>query len=260
MRQVKNQKITKEKRIKFSNYPEINKITGGFKSNELVVIAARPGCGKTTLALNLTTDLARQKLRVGFFSLEMNYDELLGRLNLTKELPIFINDDPKISIETIEKDIIETKLDVIFIDYVQLMSGNVKKNSVALKELSRKYGIPIFALAQLNRQAHNKTPQLNMLKDSGSLEQDADQVWFITENYISIAKNRKGETGEVLIDFDRENFMINEYVEEEMSEEELEKHYKLMDKIHKMYIKNQNYEKGVDNRGYWQIFSIKKDF
>lgn len=207
---------------------KLNKLVGGIKSNEIIVIAARPGCGKTTLALNLIQGLNKQNIKCGLYSLEMNGEELASRIKNNKKKDLFLIEDDikKANIECIREDIRDNNLKAVFIDYLQLMSGKIKQNSNALKQLSRETNTPIFVLAQLNRQAHDKTPQLNMLKDCGAIEQDADQVWFIQEESIIVAKNRKGATGEINTFFDKANFKIIErdYVEEELeySKEEID--------------------------------------
>lgn len=248
-----------------SNLPSsISKIThriGGYKKGELVVVAGRPGMGKTAFALNEILELARLNKPVAFFSLEMSSRQLVSRImsmvsgikinkiatdNLNDdernflmkcnekvaELPIFIDETPAISpVELklkVAKMVSENNVEIIFIDYLQLMRTKSNKStrneevseiSNALKSIAKEFNIPVVALSQLSRSVEsrggNKRPLLSDLRDSGAIEQDADIVMFlyrpeyykieqwddgtmqptINQADIDIAKNRQGEVG-----------------------------------------------------------------
>lgn len=226
----------------------------GMQAGQMIIIAARPGMGKTSFALNIAINACKHSnLPVAIYSYEMLSGELSGRIlsseaNIdskkirTKDytdmdlrnmahavgklskLPIFINDhagtnllDIKSQCRKIKK---EQGLGMIVIDYLQLMQPHVRKNSReqeiaeisrGIKELAKELECPIVAMSQLNRSAASRTdrrPQLQDLRESGSIEQDADMVMLIhREEYydqntpekgiaeIILAKNRAGEPG-----------------------------------------------------------------
>jgi replicative DNA helicase len=223
------------------------------KSN-LLILAARPGVGKTSLALNIAQDVAvRQKRPVGFFSLEMSREELVDRLlvgqadidawklktgklsddDFTKlsdamgelaEAPLFIDDTPALSILEMRTKArrlqVEEGIDLLIVDYLQLARSRNLENRVqevseisqGLKNLARELKIPVFALSQLSRAVETrggKKPQLSDLRDSGSIEQDADVVMFLwredeedAENMmLDIAKHRNGPLRSVPLRF-----------------------------------------------------------
>lgn len=218
LKNIKNKSYTYYDLNKFS---KLSRLIGSIRENELITIGARVGCGKTSLALNLMSDLAKQNYKCWFISYEMNGDELKTRLGDASSLGnIYVDDEcSDFDVEFIRKTIKNCKIDFVFIDYVQLMSGNIKKNTKALKKICKDLGVVIFMLAQLNRQAQDKEPQLSMLKDSGTIEQDSDEVWFIKEHSIKVAKNRKGRIGEIPIVFDKSRFDFresNEYQEKRL--------------------------------------------
>lgn len=247
-----------------SGYGGIDELLGGFQKSDLLVLAARPGMGKTALMLNLTVNAARAGAKVAFFSLEMNNEQLLQRMvasetginthkirtaklhddrewslfyqaiaNIT-ELPIFLDDAPSLSVNQLRSKCRrlnhEHKLDLIMVDYLQLMMGGDGRNenrvqeisyiSRGLKELARELNMPVLAGSQLSRaveQRTDKRPVLSDLRESGSIEQDSDIVMFIyrddvyhddserpNEADIIIAKHRNGPTGSVPLLFDKE--------------------------------------------------------
>ncbi len=211
-----------------TNFTEIDKITSGLHPNELIIIAARPAMGKTAFALNLATNIAvTNKKTVALFNLEMGAEQLVMRMfsslgqvegskishgylehNDWKRIDeavsklassnIFIDDTPGLSIGEIRAKCrrlasSEKGLDIVIIDYLQLISGSAKyagnrqqeiaEISRSLKTLAMELGIPIIALAQLSRDVEkrqgDKRPILSDLRESGSIEQDADIVSFL---------------------------------------------------------------------------------
>jgi len=233
----------------------------GFQDSNLIILAARPGIGKTTMALNMAMHIAlKEKIPVGFFSLEMSKEELVDRLlvgqadidawklktgklsdqdyaKLTQamgelsEAPIFIDDTPGASVLEMRtkarKLIIEKGLKMLVVDYLQLATPGrrmesrvveVSMISQSLKNIARELKIPVLALSQLSRAIEHrgeKKPQLADLRESGSIEQDADVVMFLynqeeSEDLLDdskrilkllIAKHRNGPTGEIELMF-----------------------------------------------------------
>ena len=244
-----------------SGFYDLDSLTQGFQTSDLIIIAGRPSTGKTALCLNLALNILKQsKLPVLFFSLEMSKEQLIYRLisseakinlinlrngnlyrndwlNLSKsiknlsKLLFFIDDSPTVSTEnvraTIKKIIFEhNKLGLIIIDYLQLMQNKKSKieNRVqelsqitrALKTIAREFNVPLIALSQLNRNVEarlNKKPILSDLRESGSIEQDADLVLMLYKqneytidknNQITeliIAKQRNGPIGTIKLNF-----------------------------------------------------------
>jgi len=204
---------------------------GGLHKSDLIIIAGRPGMGKTALATNISFNAA-QKLQdsgrkscIAFFSLEMSSEQLSTRIlaeqsriksndirrgrisdeqfdkfietskNIS-ELPLFIDETPAITIAALSNRARRIKrihgLDMIVVDYIQLMRGtmNYKDGRVqevseitqGLKAIAKELSVPVVALSQLSRQVEqrdNKKPQLSDLRESGSIEQDADVVMFV---------------------------------------------------------------------------------
>ncbi len=211
-----------------TNFTEIDKITSGLHANELIIIAARPAMGKTAFALNIATNMAvTNKKTVALFNLEMGAEQLVSRMfsslgqiegnklrsgylehndwkrveeavSLLAKSNIFIDDTPGISIGEIRAKCrrlasSEKGLDIVIIDYLQLITGSAKyagnrqqeiaEISRSLKTLAMELNIPIIALAQLSRDVEkrqgDKRPILSDLRESGSIEQDADIVAFL---------------------------------------------------------------------------------
>ena len=265
-----------------SGFPSLDNITRGWQDGNLIIIGARPGHGKSAIALNMAKCAAiDNNIPTAFFSLEMEDIELAdriigtetglssgkrkGRLKMEehewKELeaalaraakaPLYIDETPGLSImefrSKIKRMVQEKKIKLVFVDYIQLMhaSGNFGQNrameigeiSRQLKETAKELHIPIIALAQLNRNlmarqnSSNGRPVLSDLKDSGSIEQDADMVLFIHRPSmlglsetgddfaeLLIAKNRSGEMGIInlkfngdLVKFTESNESLAEY-------------------------------------------------
>jgi len=245
-----------------TGFKELDILLGGFQKSDLIVLAARPSVGKTALALDMMRHAALiEKKNVAFFSLEMSnmqiMDRLLGmqsgipfweirtnKLNEEKvvklantmgelaDANIFIDDSPGQNINQIRTKarrlMLEQGVDIIFVDYLQLMHGNTKESralevgevSQGLKNLAKELNVPVVALSQLSRAIElrqNRRPQLSDLRESGSIEQDADVVIFLdreetwnpdTEKKgsaeVFIAKHRNGPTGIVELAFIKE--------------------------------------------------------
>lgn len=237
-----------------TGFKDLDNALAGFQKSNLIILAARPGVGKTTLALNIAQNLSvNYKRPVGFFSLEMSKEELVDRLlvaqadidawrlktgklseeDFTKlsiamgelaEAPLYIDDTPALSIIEMRTKArrlqVETGVDLLIVDYLQLARSRQLENRVqevsevsqGLKNLARELKIPILALSQLSRaveQRGEKRPQLADLRESGSIEQDADVVMFLwredednPENItLDIAKHRNGPLGSIKLFF-----------------------------------------------------------
>ncbi|MDO4902159.1 MAG: replicative DNA helicase [bacterium] len=243
-----------------TGYRDLDNMTAGLQRSNLIILAARPAMGKTTLVTNLAYNIATiEKKPVLFFSLEMSKEQLVDRMladaagvdswniqtgNLSEEdfaklsdamgemaeAPIYIDDTPGITaleLRTKARRLAhEGELGLIVIDYLQLLepttkTGNrvqeVSEISRSLKLIARELNVPVIALSQLSRQVENrddKRPQLADLRESGSIEQDADIVMFIfREAYYNpeterqnitdliLAKHRQGATGTVELYF-----------------------------------------------------------
>jgi replicative DNA helicase len=247
-----------------THYIDFDRMTSGLQESELIVIAARPSMGKTALAINIAQNSAiRDGKVVAVFSLEMSKESLLRRLLASEaqvnsrkiqtgflpkedkgkllsalerlmESKMYIDDTPGITLPEMRAKARrlkqqEGKLDLIVVDYLQLMTGTnstgkkgfenrtqeVSSISRGLKALAKEMKVPVLALSQLSRgseqRAGDKKPLLSDLRESGSIEQDADVVAFIhREEYynrddeelrgkaeIIVAKQRNGPTGSV---------------------------------------------------------------
>ena len=245
-----------------TGYRDLDNMTAGLQRSDLIILAARPAMGKTTLVTNLAYNVATiAKLPVLFFSLEMSKEQLIDRMladasgvdswnirtgNLSDEdfskiseamgemaeAPIFIDDTPGLSVLEMRtkarRAAHDQPLGLIIVDYLQLMqaSGNHNGNRVqevseisrGLKLIARELNVPLIALSQLSRTVESRTPpipQLSDLRESGSIEQDADIVSFIyrpgyyepdnpeVQNItdLIIAKHRNGPVGKVQLYF-----------------------------------------------------------
>ena len=244
-----------------TGYRDLDNMTAGLQRSDLIILAARPAMGKTTLVTNLAYNVATiAKQPVLFFSLEMSKEQLVDRMladasgvdawnirtgNLSDddfsklsdamgemaEAPIFIDDTPGVSVLEMRtkarRAAHEQPLGLIIIDYLQLMQGSGRDNgnrvqevseiSRGLKLLARELNVPVIALSQLSRTVETRSPQIPQLSDlreSGSIEQDADIVMFIyREAYYNpeterenvtdliIAKHRNGPTGRIELYF-----------------------------------------------------------
>ena len=259
-----------------TGFKQLDNLLAGLQKSDLVILAARPSVGKTSLALDIARHVAvREKVPVGIFSLEMSKEQLVDRMlcaeanvdlwkmrtgNLSdrsdsqdfprighamgvlSEAPIYIDDQPGNNVMQIRTKArrlqAEHGLGLIVIDYLQLLESHSNKHednrvqevaemSRNLKGIARELNIPVLALSQLSRGVESRKPsipKLSDLRDSGSIEQDADVVMFIyrksadrnyreedvppDEKYITelhIDKHRNGPTGMVKLFFNAEN-------------------------------------------------------
>ncbi|WP_156679816.1 replicative DNA helicase [Sphingomonas profundi] len=238
-----------------TGFESLNGKMGGLHRSDLLILAGRPGMGKTSLATNIAFNAARRAVRdkedgidpaksagagVAFFSLEMSADQLATRIlseqsrisseNLRmgkisqqdfrdlaraaaelETLPLYIDDTPGLTIAALRTRARRLKrqrgIDLVVVDYLQLLQGSGKASdgnrvqeiseiSRGLKQLAKELHVPVIALSQLSRQVEsreNKRPQLSDLRESGSIEQDADIVMFVyrEEYYINFQKPKE---------------------------------------------------------------------
>lgn len=248
-----------------TGFPDLDAKLAGLQKSDLIVLAARPSLGKTSLALNIARNIAvEEKKPVGFFSLEMSRDQVVDRLiateaqvdlwqlrtgklssegpqndfarirdameNLTNA-PIFIDDSPSPSVMQLRAMArrlhAEHNIGLLVIDYLQLIKGEdrienrvqeVSQISRSLKALAKELNVPVLAISQLSRGVEMRSPaipKLSDLRESGSIEQDADVVLLIYREdkdkknsdkkniaEILIEKHRSGPTGKIELYFD----------------------------------------------------------
>jgi len=247
-----------------SGFDALDDILGGLRRSDMIVLAARPSLGKTSLALSIARNAAvKQGAHVAIFSLEMSRYQLALRLiaseagvdtkrlrlgqqteaeerriidatGVLSEAPIFVDDTPSLRVVEMKSKArrldFERGIDIIIIDYMQLMRGDSREGRVqevteisrSLKELARELDVPVLAVSQLSRAPEGRAshrPQLSDLRESGAIEQDADVVIFIyfkseaewkkehTEPYpkgfadIMVEKHRNGPVGMINLRF-----------------------------------------------------------
>ena len=247
-----------------TGYYDLDNMTRGLQKKQVIIVAGRPGCGKSAFSLNIALNAAIQsKKSVAFFSLEMGYEEIVKRMfgcvgkidgdvlktgklksNDWKKLneamselsdtKFFIDDSGGLTISEIRRKCRKLKnsedgLDLVVIDYMQLISSSskyagqrvqeVSEISREVKKLAMELDIPVIALAQLSRSVEqrkgdDKKPKLSDLRESGSIEQDADIVLFLySDDYgkydgnvnrkieLLVAKHRAGSTGTINLIF-----------------------------------------------------------
>lgn len=253
-----------------SCYAALDRLTGGWQKTDLIILAARPSVGKTAFTLNLAMNAAMNaNMPVALFSLEMGAGQIVKRMlsavsevsmdaitkgkmaehefiqmsqRMTKlsQAKIFIDDQAALNIFELRAKARRLKqkhgIELILIDYLQLMQASVDKGgnreqeiskiSRDLKALAKELEVPIIALSQLNRSVEtrkeSKVPQLSDLRESGAIEQDADLVMFLYrpeyyginndemgetvegQTHIHIAKHRNGSTGDIKLRFIKE--------------------------------------------------------
>jgi len=245
-----------------SGFGALDRLTSGFQPAELIIIGARPGMGKTAIALSMAANITiKQNRPAAFFSLEMSDRALMIRLlsgeagidshrlrtgffpysdreklfNAAERLfdaPLYLIDMPHMTMMGIQAMArllkIQEKIEIVFIDYIGLISSDnnqlprwelISEVSRSLKGLARELDIPVVALSQLRREAENQKPNLADIRESGSIEQDADVVMFLNRDreldkslddqskeagqkvQLMIAKNRNGPVGTVDLTF-----------------------------------------------------------
>ncbi|MBO5383549.1 MAG: replicative DNA helicase [Ruminococcus sp.] len=236
----------------------LDSITSGLNKSDLIIIAARPGMGKTSFAMNIATNVARRaEKEVVTFNLEMSKEQLATRILSTEALvdshslrngrisgddwvklatsagylstlPLFIDDTASMTVQQMKAKLRRTKnLGLVIIDYLQLMESTSRSDNRVvviseitrqLKVMAKELNVPVILLSQLSRAVEGRTdkrPMLSDLRESGSIEQDADIVLFLyREAYYNkesqrqniseciVAKNRHGETGTVELIWD----------------------------------------------------------
>jgi replicative DNA helicase len=229
--------------VVFTGYKALDNRLGGLRRSDMVVLAARPSLGKTSLALGIARNAAvNHKKRVAIFSIEMSNEQIVQRFlaneanvdshrlrlgeqteaeerrmmdatGVLSEAPIFIDDSPVLTVMEMKSKAkqlsFEKGIDMVIIDYIQLMYGNGRDNRVqemteisrSIKEMARELNVPVIAVSQLSRAAEQRQthrPQLSDLRESGSIEQDADVVMFIyrEDTYIKEDQWEKEHPGE----------------------------------------------------------------
>lgn len=239
-------------------------LTGGMNRGALIILGARPSMGKTALSLNIAAHCARE-YGVLFLSQEMTNGELLDRMNAQlgrislgaiirgdmddndwgrftaangklSAMNLHIDDQPALTILDVRSkaQLVKRKhgLDVLVVDYLQLMTGDgdnrnsqIEEISRGLKALAKELSIVVIALSQLSRNAANKQrPQLSDLRDSGAIEQDADIVMFLHRDEVDnpqshmrgvadlfVAKNRQGRIDEVMLNYEGMYTLFTDY-------------------------------------------------
>ena len=223
-----------------SGYTDYDTLTKGFHGSDLVILAARPAMGKTAFSLNLALNVAKQGKGVLVFSLEMGNEQLFDRLLATEtkiplskikdgnfkedewaqyasgmgrlaDLPLYISDSSSVNIleiKAISRRLkAEGKLDMIFIDYLQLISSTegsrksreqeISEISRSLKVIAKELNVPVLTLSQLSRAVESrsdKRPMLSDLRESGAIEQDADMVMFLyRDDYYQAMSSTHGQ-------------------------------------------------------------------
>lgn len=253
-----------------TKFHELNRYTLGLQPSDLIIIAARPSVGKTAFALNLALNVGnlKQKPHIAFFSLEMGNEQLVMRLlscqgqvdntslrkgdlnaqdwerlqhaaTTLENVNMYFDDSGTVKVTELRSKCRklrqEDKLDLIIIDYLQLLSGSgeykgnrvqeVSEISRVLKEMARELKVPVVALSQLSRnleKRENKRPIMADLRESGSIEQDADIIIFLynpaekdqdesNRNHVNfdIAKNRSGVTSNFALLFNKNMSKFN---------------------------------------------------
>ncbi|MDP9800870.1 replicative DNA helicase [Arcanobacterium wilhelmae] len=243
-----------------TGFTDLDNVLSGLRSSQMIIVAARPGMGKSTLAMDFCRHAAiRENKPVAFFSLEMNRNELMMRVLAAEgslflrdlirgnvdqkgwetiaqtierigDAPMFVDDSPNLTMSEIRAKARRLRqqegIELMVIDYLQLLTSGgrspesrqqeVSEFSRSIKLLAKELEIPIIAISQLNRDAekrNDRRPQVSDLRESGSLEQDADVVILINRPdaeeagmeappaEVIIGKHRSGPTGSVELAF-----------------------------------------------------------
>ncbi len=232
-----------------SGYQELDHITNGFKKGEMIVFAGRPAMGKTSFALNVATNIAKEGKTVLFFSLEMpnaqltrrvlsfecmvdskklqtgkmsekEYSRIWNPIDSLGKIPLFFDDAADLTFGQIRAKAKKIRkehgsLDIVFLDYLQLMKSDVRSDdrhreveaiSRNIKLFAKELDIPFVALAQLSRKVEDrkkKTPMLSDLRDSGSIEQDADMVMFLYRDVVYDKNSSRPNEADVMVEKNR---------------------------------------------------------
>ena len=238
-----------------TNFRDLDKVLSGFGKSDLILLAARPGLGKTSLALNIAQNVGLQGKTVAIFSLEMSNEQLANRLlashsgvdnkkfrtgeltsnewvrlgqssSLLAKASIYLDDTPDMTVAQMKAKLRRLpSLDLVIVDYMQLMSSGTKtasrqeavsEISRSMKMMAKEFDVPVLCLSQLSRASEkregDKRPMPSDLRESGSIEQDADAILFLYNDAIYnketanpnkieliIAKNRHGPTETVYL-------------------------------------------------------------
>ena len=240
-----------------TNFRDLDRVLSGFGKSDLILLAARPGLGKTSLALNIAQNIALQpqKRHIAIFSLEMSNEQLANRLlashsgvnnkkfrtgeltdkewealgesaSVLSETKIYLDDSPGITVGQMKAKLRRLPaLDLVIVDYMQLMDSDIKTNSRqeavsaisrSMKLMAKEFNVPVLCLSQLSRASEkregDKRPMPSDLRESGGIEQDADAILFLYNDALYnketanpnkieliIAKNRHGPTETVFL-------------------------------------------------------------
>lgn len=242
-----------------TGFPELDNVTGGMNNSDLVILAARPGMGKTSFALNLATNVTRRTERtVAIYSLEMSLEQLASRMISTEALVdshklrtgrmdptewnriarsadalghmnLLLSEATGITVPQMKAQLRRVRnLGMVVIDYLQLMDAPLKSENRVLvisditrnlKLMAKELNVPVLLLSQLNRGVESRTdkrPMMSDLRESGSIEQDADIIMFLYNDYYYnkeksvapniteciVAKNRHGDTATIKLIWD----------------------------------------------------------
>lgn len=250
-----------------TGFKDLNRIILGLQGSDLLIVAARPGIGKTAFALNVAMNVGAlpSKPHIAFFSLEMGVEQLMLRLlsaqssihntnirkaqltssdwealqtavNKLKTMNMYFDDSGTVEVMELRSKCRKlkqnNKLDLVIVDYLQLLSGSdkyrgnrvqeVSEISRVLKETARELKVPVVALSQLSRsiesrKTEDRKPRMSDLRESGSIEQDADIIIFLyneedkTETQFAVAKNRHGTIDDFELVFTKETSKFNTF-------------------------------------------------
>jgi replicative DNA helicase len=246
-----------------TGFTDLDRMTGGLKAGQLIIIAARPSMGKSAFATNIAEHAClRDQVPTALFSLEMTGEELMERVLCTQsnvklqrvrdgfmskdematlgrkvgqivDAPLYLDETPSLSIAAFRararRAVAKYGVKLLIVDYLQLMKGSTKRAAMdrrleideissGLKATAKELGVPVIALSQLNRDAEERAePKLSHLRESGSIEQDADVVALLHrpervshkeedkgKAVLILAKQRNGPVGRIELHFDAE--------------------------------------------------------
>jgi len=238
-----------------TSFRDLDKVLSGLGKSDLIILAARPGLGKTSLALNIAQNIGLQGKTIAIFSLEMSNDQLANRLlashsgvdnkkfrtgeltsnewvrlgqssSILANTHIYLDDTPGVTVAQMKAKLRRLpSLDLIIVDYLQLMQSGTKTNSRqeavgeisrSMKIMAKEFNVPVLCLSQLSRDSEkregDKRPMPSDLRDSGSIEQDADAILFLYNDALYnketanpnkieliVAKNRHGPTDTIYL-------------------------------------------------------------